>query len=63
MANVAGRLWAAFVVAIIVLLTAEISMDVAKRNVEARWCAELFAVPQADTLAILRTHDFCEVPR
>jgi len=33
------------------------------REVEARWCAELFAAPQADTLAILRTHDFCKVPR
>jgi len=33
------------------------------REVEARWCAELFAAPQADTLAILRTHEFCKVPQ
>lgn len=32
-------------------------------DVEAKWCVEMFAAPQADTLAILREHDFCRFPR
>jgi len=53
-----GLVVGVLILSLVVLLTGS-----SRGQVERRWCAELFAAPQADTLAILRSHDFCEMPR